>query len=79
MMAEITDDAKLKFQMAPNPKTGELEVLVLIKGVEDEHGWFLTRHDLVNFLSHGKVTIPHAKKASPIEIAKTMPEPEKGH
>lgn len=72
-MAEIAEDAKLKMQLAHNPNTKEVEVLIMPKGAEDEHGWYFTRLDLVNLLAHGKVTIPHAAKASPIEIANQMP------
>ena len=68
-MAEIKDDAKLKAQMSMNQSTHEVEVLFVIKGAETEHGWFFTRSDLINLLAHGKVTIPHAAKASPIDMS----------
>jgi len=76
-MAEITDESKLKLQMSPNANTGEMEVLITIKGSETEHGWFFMRKDLVNFLAHGKVTIPHAKKASPIDLTTQLPRATK--
>ena len=72
-MPEINDETKLKLAMVPNPNTKEVEVLICPKGAEDEHGWFFTRMDLVNLLTHGKVTVPHAVKASPIEIINQMP------
>jgi len=72
-MAELTDESKLKLQMSPNQATGEMEVLITIKGSETEHGWFFMRKDLVNFLAHGKVTIAHAKKASPIDLTTQLP------
>ena len=72
-MTEITEDAKLKIQMSPNPETGEMEALITIKGSEEEHGWFFMRKDLVNFLAHGQVVIPHAEKASKIEVVQQLP------
>jgi len=72
-MTEISEDAKLKLQMVPNPNTKEVEVLIMPKGCEDDHGWFFTRLDLVNLLAHGQVVIPHAAKASPIEVVNQMP------
>lgn len=77
-MTEIAADAKLKLEMVMNQNTGEVEILITPKGAEQDHGWFFMRKDLVNLLAHGKVTIPHAAKASPIQIVKKMPEhPEK--
>ena len=72
-MTEIAEDAKLKFQMSPNPETGEMEVLVTIKGQEKERGWFFMRKDLINFLAHGKATLPPAEKASKIEVVQQLP------
>ena len=79
-MAEIAKDAKLKLQMTMNPKTNEMEILITPKGAEKEHGWFFMRADLVNLLSHGKVTVPHAvlaEDAPKIQVVSEMPGTDK--
>ena len=72
-MSEITEDSKLKLQMTMNPNTQEMEVLITIKGMEDEHGWFFMRKDLINLLAHSKVTVPHAEKAPQIDMTTKLP------
>lgn len=72
-MTGISDDTKLKLEMVKNPNTGEVEVLITPKGAEKDHGWFFMRKDLVNLLAHGKVTVPHAQKASPIDLTTQLP------